>query len=123
MVVVKADFSAGNYLGLGQQGVQFGQGVVIGFGCAVGIDAGARVEHGQFGAALTLGVELAADTEGLMHLGWTLADADGEHRAHACLEGAREHCIAVAGVALAVNMGMRIDQQMCLASCMGRTFA
>ena len=51
VVVVEADFAAGDHLGLRQQGVELGQGVVVDFGCVVGIDAGARVEPGHVGPA------------------------------------------------------------------------
>ncbi len=79
----------------------------VGLRRGVGIDAGAGVEAGHSGLA----IELAADVEGLMHLGGLFADADGEDCADAGVEGAREHGLAVIGVALAVEVGVGIDQQ------------
>ena len=56
-------------------------------------------------------VELAANLERPVHLRGLLADADGQHRAHARLIGAAQHRFAVVGVARAVKVGVRIDQQ------------
>ena len=46
-----------------------------------------------------------------MHLGRSFADADGQHRSHASLPRAPQHYRAVVRVALAVNVGVGIDQQ------------
>ena len=102
VVVVEADFAAGDDLGFGEQGVEFGEGGFVGFGGGVGIDARACVKARQAGAAFGARIELAADGERLVHLGRTLADADGEHCAHAGIPGAAEHGFAVVGVAVAV---------------------
>ncbi len=115
VVVVEADFSAGDDLGLGQQGVEFGQDVVIGFSGVVGIDSCACVEPGEVRAP----VELAAKVQGLLHFGRPFADADGEHCAHACFARADKHGFTVAGVAMAVQVRVRVDQQANLAGCMG----
>ena len=45
---------------------------------------------------------------------------DGQHRAHTGLPRASQHRRAVVRVALAVNVGVGIDQQLRLAGCMGR---
>ena len=49
VIVVEADFAAGDDFRLGQKGVEFGQSGVIGFGGVVGIDSGAGVELGKVG--------------------------------------------------------------------------
>ena len=64
VVVVEANFAAGDDFRLGEQAVELGQGRVVGLLRVVRIDAGAGVEPGQFG----LSVELAADVERLVHL-------------------------------------------------------
>ena len=79
VVVVEADFAAGDHLRLGEQAVELGEGRVVGLGRVVRIDAGAGEEAGHAGLA----VELAANFERLVHLRRPFADADGEHRAHA----------------------------------------
>jgi hypothetical protein len=53
-----------------------------------------------------------------MHFGWSLAYADGEHEANACLPCADQDRLAIGVVARAVQVGVGIDQQFCLA---GRT--
>src|SRR5208282_6834517 len=73
----------------------------------MGIDASAGVQPGHAGAA----VELAAEVERLVHLCRAFADANRKHSADASLISAGEHGRAVFGVALAVEMGVRIDQQ------------
>ena len=111
VVVVEADFAAGDDLGLDQQAIEPGENRVIDFGAVVGIDAGAGVELGDAGSAFRLAVELAAEIEGAMHFRGSFADADGEDRTYAGLPGSSEHGGAVAGVTFAVKMGVRIDQQ------------
>ena len=81
VVVVEADFAAGDDLGLSQQGVEFGKNAVVDFGCVVGIDASAGVKLRDS----RLSVELPANVQRLMHLGRLFADADGQHRTHARL--------------------------------------
>ena len=85
VVVVEADLAAGDHFGLGQQSVELGQGGVVDLRRVVRIDAGAGVEARQVCAVCALAVELAAEVERLVHLRRPLADADGEHRAHAGL--------------------------------------
>ena len=112
VVVVEADFAAGDDFGLGQKGVQLGQSVSSAWVCC-----GDRCRRWRraWGGWLLAPVEFAADVERLVHLGRPFADADGEHRAHAGLQGAAEHGLAVVGVARAVEVGVGIDQQTCLA--------
>ena len=111
VVVVQADLAAGNRLRLGQQPVQLGQHGVVDLRRVVRINPRARIEPRNPRAALGQGIELAANPERLVHLRRPLANADGQHRAHARLPRAPQHRRAVVRVARAVKVGMGIDQQ------------
>ncbi len=107
MVVVEADLATGDDFRLGEQGIEAGEDGVVEFGRIVRVDAGAGIETRHAGLA----VEQAAEVEGLVHLGGTFTDADGEHGADAGIESAAEHGFAVFRVARAVEMGVGIDEQ------------
>jgi hypothetical protein len=111
VIVVEADFAAGNHLRLGQQAIKLGQDRVVDFSRIVGINARARVETRKLRALRRLRIEFAAEVKRAIHAGSVLANADGQHRAHTCVEGAGEHGGAVFGVAFAVQVGVGIDQQ------------
>ena len=78
VVIVEADFTAGNDFGLGKKRVQLGECGLVGFGSAVRVDARARIKARQARPA----VELATEIERLVHLRRALADADGKHCAY-----------------------------------------
>jgi hypothetical protein len=54
-----------------------------------------------------------------VHFGWSLANSDRKHEANACLLRAEKHRFAISVVARAVQVGVGVDQQFCLASRMG----
>ena len=52
-----------------------------------------------------------------MHFGRPLADTDGEHDANARLTRANKHRLTILGVARAVQVGVRVNQQKSLIVC------
>jgi hypothetical protein len=54
-----------------------------------------------------------------MHFGRSLANADGKHEANTRLPRADKHRFAIGCVARAVQVGVGVDQQFCLAGRMG----
>ena len=50
VVIVEADFAAGNHFGFGEQAVELGQRGVVGFRRVVRINAGAGIEAREFGS-------------------------------------------------------------------------
>src|ERR1700722_11763460 len=106
VVVVEADLAAGNHLGLSQKTIQLGQRISVGLARVVRIDSGTGVEARHAG----LSIELAADVERLMHFRRTFTNSDGQHRTHARSKSALQHRLAVVRVALAVQMGVGIDE-------------
>ena len=115
MIKVEADLAAGDDFRLGEKRGEFGEGLVVGCGGAVGIDAGAGVKARKIGPILSSPVELAAEIERLVHLRRALADADREDRAHTGFPRAGEHGFAIVRVAGTVKVGVGIDQQTGLA--------
>jgi len=115
MVVVEADFTAGDDFRFGQERVEFGESRVVGLVRVVRIDAGAGVEsrHGW------LAVVFAADVECLMHFGWALADADGQDCRDAGGMGALKDRRQVGGVPVAIEVGVGIDEQLSFLSAVG----
>ncbi len=118
VIVIEADFAAGDDFRLGEQCVEVGQSGFIGFRDVVGIDSRTGVELGKTSARLAPGVEFAADVERLMHFGRPLANANREDDADACLPRAHKHRLTIVRVARAVKVGMRVDQQLRLKRCM-----
>jgi len=111
VIVVEADFAAGDDFRLGQESVELGQGIFIGFCGVVRIDPRACEEPGKVGPLLASPIEVTAKVERLVHFGRSLADSDGEHEANARLPRANEHRFAIRVVALAVKMCVGVDQQ------------
>jgi 16S rRNA (adenine1518-N6/adenine1519-N6)-dimethyltransferase len=107
VIVVKTDLAAGNDFRLGKKGIKLGQGGLIGFNGAVGIDACAGVEARQVRPTVELATEIAC----LVHFRWSFANADGENCAHARLPRPLEHLFAIISVARAVEVGVRVDEQ------------
>ena len=116
VIVVEADFAAGDDFRLGQEGVEFGQGIFIGFCGAVRIDPRACEEPGKVGPA----IELAAKVERLVHFGRPLANSDGKHEANARLPRADKHRFAIVRVPRAVKVGVGVDQQFFLVCRVGK---
>ncbi len=108
VIIVEPNLSAGNHLRLGQQAVQLGQHGVVCLLRIVRINAGAGIKPRN----ARLPVELAANLQRPVHLRRLLANADGQHRAHARFKCALQHRRAVLRVALAIQVGMGIDQQL-----------
>ena len=107
VVIVQADLAAGDHLRLGQQIVELGKNGVVDLRRVVRINPGAGEELREAG----LPVELAADFQSPSHSRGVLANADGQHRAHPRLPGAAQHQFTVAVIALAVQVGVGINQQ------------
>src|SRR5580698_8681503 len=111
VVIIEANLPAGDDFRLGEQAVEFGKNGVVRFRRVVRIHACTRVEPRKFCALRRLRIELAADAQRAVHSRGLLTDADGEDRADPCFPCARQHRGAVVGIALAVQVGVRIDQQ------------
>ncbi len=111
VIVVEADFAAGDDFRLGEKCVQLGESFLIGCDGDVRVDARAGIEARQFRPIVSSPVELAAEIERLMHLRRPLADADGEHRTHAGFPCAAQHRFAIVCVAGTVKVSVGIDQQ------------
>ena len=71
-------------------------------------------------AILAPRIELAANLERLMHFGRPFANADRENHADSCFPRASKHRFTIIGVARAIQVGVRIDQQSRLIDYMGK---
>jgi AraC-like DNA-binding protein len=107
VVIVEADFAAGDHLGLCQELIQLGDGggVCVRRVVRVNSRAGKETRHTR------LAIELATNIEGLVHLAGAFADPNGEHCAHAGSSTAPQHFRTVGVVAGAVNVRVGIDEQ------------
>jgi len=56
-------------------------------------------------------VEVSADLKGAAHPSRLLAYTDGQHSPNTGLPGTAQHLFAVIGIALAVQVGVGINQQ------------
>ncbi len=82
VIVIEADFAAGNHFRLSQQPIELSQGSFIRLMGIVRIDSGAGVESWQFLRPDASPLNWRADLQRLLHLRRSLADADGKHRAY-----------------------------------------
>jgi hypothetical protein len=106
VVVVEADFADGDDVGVVAEGFEFFEGVGSGEAGFVGMDSGGGIDAGDVGAA---GV-VVGEFGGAVHGVGAVADADGEDGFDSGGVGTLEHRLAVAVVAVAVEVSVGVDE-------------